>query len=124
MRLLLDTNAFLWWRDGSARLPERVREEIGNSGNEVIVSIASLWEISIKRKLGKLRFLEEFETVIAEEEFSLLSVNYTHLRAVDELPLHHHDPFDRLLIAQSVAEEIAIVTNDGKFALYDVKTLW
>jgi PIN domain nuclease of toxin-antitoxin system len=124
MRLLLDTNAFLWWRDGSSRLPARVRHEISDEANDIVVSIASLWEISIKRGLGKLRFAEDFEEVIADEEFELLSVTYAHLRALDGLPRHHGDPFDRLLIAQSIAENVPVVTSDKAFARYQAKTLW
>lgn len=124
MRLLLDTNAFLWWRDESPRLPARIRGQIRDPDNDIVVSIVSLWEIAIKRGTGKLRFLEDFETVMTEEEFSLLPVSYTHLRALDQLPQHHRDPFDRLLIAQSLAESLPIASNDRAFALYDVKTFW
>lgn len=124
MRLLLDTNAFLWWRDASPRLPARVSEEIRDPGNEIRISIVSLWEIAVKRAVGKLRFLEDFETVIVEEAFDLLPVSLTHLRSLDTLPLHHRDPFDRLLIAQSVAEDLPIVTNDGAFLRYGVRTFW
>jgi len=124
MRLLLDTNAFLWWRGASPRLSARAGNQIRDPANEIVVSIVSLWEISIKRGLGKLRFLEDFEEVMAEEEFDLLGVHYTHLRALDGLPHHHGDPFDRLLIAQSISESLPVVTNDGAFPRYDVRTLW
>ena len=124
MRFLLDTNSFLWWRDESPRLSEKAREQIGNPDNEIVVSIVSLWEISIKRGIGKLRFLEDFEQVMAEEQFNLLSVAYMHLHALELLPLTHRDPFDRLLVAQSIAEKLPVVTNDRAFALYDVKTFW
>jgi PIN domain nuclease of toxin-antitoxin system len=124
MRLLLDTNAFLWWRDESPQIPIKVRDEIRDPANDVVVSIVSFWEITIKRGLGKLRYLEDFEEVMAEEEFALLGVKYAHLRALEGLLLHHGDPFDRLLIAQSITESLPIVTNDRAFALYDVKTLW
>jgi PIN domain nuclease of toxin-antitoxin system len=124
MRLLLDTNAFLWWRDASPRLPNRVGDQIRDPANEIIVSIVSLWEVVIKRSVGKLQFRENFEEVIKEEEFGLLGINYAHLGALSELPLHHGDPFDRLLIAQSVAENVPIVTDDRIFARYNVKTFW
>jgi PIN domain nuclease of toxin-antitoxin system len=124
MRLLLDTNAFLWWRDASPRLPDRVRDEIGDPQNEIVVSIVSFWEIAIKRGLGKLRFLDDFEAVMAEEEFDLLGINYSHLRSLDGLPLHHRDPFDRLLISQSVAENLTVATDDQIFARYRVSTYW
>ena len=124
MRLLLDTNAFVWWRDESPRLSERVREEIGDPDNEISISITSLWEITIKRSLGKLRFLQDFEEVLAEEEFTLLPIGYPHLRALAALPLHHRDPFDRLLIAQSISERIPVATTDRRFAGYGVEVLW
>lgn len=124
MRLLLDTNAFLWGRDASPRLPSRVGDQIGDPANEIVVSIVSLWEISVKQGLGKLRFLEDFEKVMAEEEFNLLAISYSHLRCLDGLPLHHRDPFDRLLIAQSVAESLPIATDDRGFARYAVNIIW
>jgi PIN domain nuclease of toxin-antitoxin system len=124
MRLLLDTNALLWWRDASPRLPGRVRDQIGDPENEIVVSIVSFWEIAIKRGLGKLRFLDDFEVVMAEEEFDLLTINYTHLRSLDGLPRHHRDPFDRLLIAQSIAENLPVATDDKAFARYSVTTYW
>jgi PIN domain nuclease of toxin-antitoxin system len=124
MRLLLDTNAFLWWRSGSGRLPTRVSDQIGDPDNNIVVSIASLWEIAIKCGRGKLRFLEDFEDVMADEEFDLLNITYAHLRVLGELPLHHRDPFDRLLISQSFAERIPIVTADQAFAAYGVGIVW
>jgi PIN domain nuclease of toxin-antitoxin system len=124
MRLLLDTNAFLWWRDESPDLPGNVADEIRDPDNDILVSITSLWEIVIKRGVGKLRFAEDFEEVVAEENFILLPIAYSHLRALAGLSLHHRDPFDRLLIAQSIAENLPVVTNDKAFALYDVKTFW
>ena len=124
MRLLLDTNPFLWWREGSTRLPAGVSDQIRDPNNEIVVSIASLWEIAIKRALGNLRFPEDFEAVMAEEEFDLLDVTYAHLRALGDLPRHHRDPFDRLLIAQSLAERIPIVTADPAFAAYAVEIVW
>jgi PIN domain nuclease of toxin-antitoxin system len=124
VRLLLDTNAFLWWRDGSPRLSTRIQDEIRDPDNDVSVSVVSLWEIAIKRGIGKLKFLEDFQLVMSEEEFSLLPIGYAHLQALEALPLHHRDPFDRLVIAQSIAEDMPVATSDTAFALYDVKTLW
>ena len=124
MRLLLDSNAFLWWRDGSRRLSTRAAEEIRNSDNDIAVSIGTLWEITIKRTLGKLQFLEDFEAVTEAEGFVLLAITYSHLRALERLPLHHRDPFDRLLIAQALAEGIPIATADRRFAAYGVQVVW
>src|SRR3954469_23437059 len=115
MRLLLDANALLWWRDASRRLSRRARDEIGDGRNEIIISAATLWEIAIKRGLGKLRFYDDLEEVMQEEAFALLPIAYAHLRAFYALPLHHRDPFDRLLIAQALAEGIPIATADRIF---------
>jgi PIN domain nuclease of toxin-antitoxin system len=124
VRLLVDTNALLWWRDESPRLPNRVSDQIRDPDNDIVISIISFWEIAFKRALGKLRFLEDFEEVMADEEFDLLTVTYAHLRLFGSLPQHHRDPFDRLLIAQALAERIPIVTADRAFALYGVGIVW
>lgn len=124
MRLLLDTNAFLWWRDSSPQLSGRVGDLIRDPANQIVVSIVSFWEIAIKRGLGKLGYLEDFGEVMAEEDFHLLTIAYVHLRTLEEMPPHHGDPFDRLLIAQSISEGTPIATSDHVFARYDVRTLW
>jgi PIN domain nuclease of toxin-antitoxin system len=124
MRLLLDANALLWWRDASSRLSSRAHEEISDGRNEIVISIATLWEIAIKRGLGKLKFDDDFEQVIREEDFALLPILLAHLRAFEALPLHHRDPFDRLLIAQALAEGIPIATGDRVFAAYGVQVVW
>ena len=124
MRLFLDSNAFIWWRNGSRRLSTRAAIEIRDPHNDVVVSVVSLWEIAIKRALGKLQFLEDFEEVVRTEGFSLLPIGYQHLRQLETLPQHHRDPFDRLLIAQAVAEGIPIATADHRFAAYNVQIVW
>jgi PIN domain nuclease of toxin-antitoxin system len=124
VRLLLDTNAFLWWREDSPRLPSRVADQIRDPGNDIVISIASWWEIAIKCGLGKLEFVEDFAEVMTDEEFDLLTVTYDHLRVLGDLPQHHRDPFDRLLIAQSLAERIPIITSDRAFAAYSVEIVW
>jgi PIN domain nuclease of toxin-antitoxin system len=124
VRFLLDTNAFLWWRSGSGRLPTRVSDQIGDPDNDIVVSIASVWEIAIKRGLGKLRFLEDFEEVMTDEGFTLLDITYAHLRMLGDLPQHHRDPFDRLLISQSLADRIPVVTNDRAFTAYGAGIIW
>jgi PIN domain nuclease of toxin-antitoxin system len=124
VRLLLDSNAFLWWRLESRRLSVRASAVIGEAGNDIIVSVASLWEISIKRDLGKLQFLEDFKTVVREESFALLPITYGHLRILETLPHLHRDPFDRLVIAQALAEGIPIASSDRRFAAYGVQIVW
>jgi PIN domain nuclease of toxin-antitoxin system len=124
VRLLVDTSTLLWWRDGSPRLPARVSDQISHPDNNIVISIISFWEIVIKKTLGKLRFAEDFEAVMTDEEFDLLTVSYAHLRVLADLPQHHRDPLDRLLIAQALAERIPIITADRAFAPYGVAIVW
>ncbi len=124
MRLLLDTHALLWWRDASPRLSRRASAAIGDGQNQIVISAATLWEIVIKRGLGKLQFPEDLEEVAREEDFVVLPITFAHLRALDGLPRLHRDPFDRLLIAQAMAEGIPILTDDRRFASYGVGVFW
>ena len=124
MRLLLDANTFLWWVTNSPRLSVMARDAIADDTNAILVGIGSLWELAIKRSIGKLDFPHDFKAVLSNEAFELLPISFEHLQALEALPLHHRDPFDRLLIAQSIAENVAVVTNDPKFALYDVRVFW
>ena len=124
MRLLLDANSFLWWLTGSPRLSAPAREAIADGTNRTFVAIGSLWEIAIKRTLGTLQFPHEFETVLRDEGFDLLPITYAHLQVLEAMPLHHRDPFDRLLVAQALAEHIPIATADRRFAIYGVEVLW
>jgi PIN domain nuclease of toxin-antitoxin system len=124
MRLLLDANAFLWWVTDSPLLSIGACEAIADDANSILVGIGSLWELSIKRSIGKLDFPHDFQTVLRDEIFELLPITFQHLAVLGSLPLRHRDPFDRLLIAQSIAENVVVVTNDQKFALYDAHTYW
>jgi PIN domain nuclease of toxin-antitoxin system len=124
VRLLLDTHVLLWWRDDSPRLSKRARGEIGNTANEILVSVASLWEIVIKRSLGKLRFRDDLEEVIREEAFWLTPISPQHLRCLGTLPPLHRDPFDRMLIAQAITEGAPLVTNDRALLAYGTPTFW
>jgi PIN domain nuclease of toxin-antitoxin system len=124
MRLMLDTQVLLWWRDAARPLSRRARAEIADAGNEIVVSIVSLWEITIKRALGKITFPDDLEVVLQEERFTLLSISFQHLRALDALPHLHRDPFDRLLLAQSLAERLPILSIDRRFAAYGATLIW
>lgn len=124
MRLLLDTHVLLWWRDASPRLSGRARAAIADGENQIVVSVASLWEIVIKRAHGKLRFPDDLEQVVREEEFELMPISFRHLQVLDGLPLLHRDPFDRMLVAQSLAEAIPIVTRDRQFSPYQPMIFW
>ena len=127
MKYLLDTHCFLWWFTEPERLSVKASEVIGNRENQVYLSAASSWEISIKYKLGKLPLpMSPSEYVISRMNacgFSHLSINHQHALLAGSLPLHHHDPFDRMLIAQAIFEEMTLITVDNKIQLYDVDIL-
>jgi PIN domain nuclease of toxin-antitoxin system len=124
MRLLLDTHAFVWWVTDSPRLTSAARAAIADGGNDVLVGIGALWELAIKRSQRKLHFPYDFETVLRDEDFQVLTIGFSHLRALDTLPHHHRDPFDRLLIAQALAEGIPIATGDRRVPAYGVTVVW
>ena len=126
MRLLLDTHVFLWWQTEDIRLVAAVRDQI-RGANEVHVSAATAWEITIKQTLGKLEGVRGAATIgaaVAEQGFLELPVSVAHAERVLTLPLHHRDPFDRLLVAQSMCEDLALVTHDRPLAAYGVPIVW
>ena len=120
MNLLLDTNVLLWWLGGAERLSEEAVAEISNSVNNVVVSAVSVWEISIKRSLGKLTIDGDVCQHVREQWFRELPVDFGHAAEVENLPWHHKDPFDRLLVAQARCEGLTLVTADQALAKYDV----
>jgi len=128
MRLLLDTHAFLWWVDGGERLSKRARAAIANPKHECLVSLVSCWEIAVKLSLGKLRLATPFQRFLPEQlaanGFAPLPIDLRHVARVADLPFHHRDPFDRLLIAQALEEDLAIVSADAVFRKYGVKRVW
>lgn len=128
MRLLLDTHVFLWWVGASPELSPAARRAIARPGNECFLSIASCWEMAIKASLGKLRLSETVERFVPEQlalnDFRLLPLEFHHVARTETLPFHHRDPFDRLLVAQAMAEKMVLVTADSMAAAYDVKCLW
>lgn len=123
MNLSLDTHVLLWWLDGSRALRKRVRDAIADPGNLLIVSAAVVWEIRIKQALGKLEIDPAFLEIVRRQGFELLSIAADHAYAVGDLPLHHRDPFDRLIIAQARMEGLTVVTYDPQFARYDISIL-
>lgn len=121
MRLLLDTHLLLWAAASSKRLPPDARALIENAANEVYFSAASVWEIAIKSSLGRQDFrvdLVALQKALPEMGMIELPVTAAHAAGVTQLPLIHRDPFDRLLIAQSIAEPLALLTNDALLARY------
>jgi len=127
VRLLLDTHALLWWLLDDPALPAAPRRAIERA-EAVFVSAASVWEVAIKQRLGKLPELTlgvaELPALIRESRFLPLAVDDRHAAAVATLPLHHRDPFDHLLIAQALTERLTLVTRDRQFAAYGVTLRW
>ena len=128
MRFLIDTHIFIWYIQNSDRLPRSVAVQINDGKNDVLLSIASVWEMAIKQSTGKLNLGDAYARFIREQlkinNMALLPVNLEHLEIITTLPFHHRDPFDRLLIAQAIAEDIAIASADSSFSLYPVKRIW
>ena len=123
MRLLLDTNVFLWWQWRDRRLSAALRDSIEDMQNEVTVSAITIWEVCIKRNIGKLEFTGSPTIACREAGFRLLDVTAEHAEMAGDLPPHHGDPFDRMLIAQSKSEGLVVATEDRQFALYGVPIL-
>ena len=129
MSYLLDTSSFLWFVDDDKRLSAVAAEILEDSGNAIYLSLASIWELAIKVNLGRglqLRhpFPEFIDSQLNTNRFQLLNINISHLKRVAELPLMHRDPFDRLLIAQSQAEDLPIITSDSAFDSYPIQRIW
>lgn len=127
-RFLLDTHAFLWLASDPERVPGAVRERLADPGAELWLSAASVWEMAIKRSLGKLTtILPLAELVSLQSEamaVSILDIRSAHALAVESLPFHHRDPFDRLLVAQALFEDLHLVSADETFDLYPVDRVW
>ena len=123
MKLLLDTHAALWLLSGDERLSESARRHVTDGANPVLLSAAVVWEIAIKRSLGKLVVPDEYLSVLLDAGAQALAVSVDHAAAVQRLPPHHRDPFDRMLIAQAARRRFIVVTADRRFADYDVPTL-
>ncbi len=122
-QLLLDTHTVLWALSAPDRLDPLVRDAIENPRNVVAVSSASVWEVEIKRALGRLAAPVGFGGTCIERGFDALSISFEHAETAAGLPLHHSDPFDRMLIAQAIAEGLELVSDDRAFAMYDVQVV-
>lgn len=123
MTLLLDTSAFIWWVTGDPRLGSRARAAMADAERQVFVSAVSAWEIAIKRGLGKLEFDGDVGALVRQEEFDELPISIAHAHEAESLPLHHRDPFDRVLVAQSRREGHVLLSGDRIFTRYDVELL-
>lgn len=128
MIYLLDTHSLIWFFSGDEKLSNRVRDLIENEANIKLISLASIWEMGIKQSKGKLTLaypLEEYiEKKIELSDFQLLPINLKHLGQITKLPFYHNDPFDRLLIAQAIIENVSIVTKDSAFNQYEIDIIW
>jgi PIN domain nuclease of toxin-antitoxin system len=126
--VLLDTHTLLWWLTDDDSLSAPARRVISRLGNEVLVSAASAWEIATKVRLGKLPGAEElvsdFAASLSRERFEQLAISVEHGMRAGLLPVQHKDPFDRMLAAQSLAENLTLVSNDEIFNAYGVSRLW
>lgn len=128
MQVLLDTHVFLWWVEGDRVLPAKARGALANRRNECLVSLASAWELAVKTGSGKLKLALPVKRYVVEHVaangFRLLDIRMAHVGRVESLEAHHGDPFDRLLIAQALEENLPIVTADPIFRRYGVKRIW
>ncbi|MCK5719660.1 MAG: type II toxin-antitoxin system VapC family toxin [Thiomargarita sp.] len=121
MTFLIDTHTFLWFTTGSHELSKEAKELIEKDNNDIYISIASLWEISIKTAIGKLKILGSYDTVIddvTENEILILPINFNHTVIQNKLPFHHKDPFDRIIVSQAIAENMNLISRDDIFDLY------
>lgn len=128
MKLLLDTHAFLRWVEDDPQLSTKAREAIADLDNEVFVSLVVPWELAIKSALGKIRLTQPVGRYVAHHVeangFSLLGIDLADVALVETLPLHHRDPFDRLLISQAKNRKLTVVSSDAAFSAYSIKRIW
>lgn len=120
MKLLLDTHVFIWWLDAPEKLNIEELEFIKNTDNTIFISAASIWEISIKKSIGKLIFSNNFDILncITENYFLPLPINIKHAQFIETLPQHHDDPFDRMLISQAIIDDLVLITRDTRIKKY------
>jgi PIN domain nuclease of toxin-antitoxin system len=128
VKLLLDTHVFLWWNEGSPLLSKRVLELISDPANRLYLSVVSAWEIILKVSAGKLKLPSAAAVYIparlAHYGIEALPLSLQHALAAETLPWHHYDPFDRMLVAQGLAEQLPILTHDPQIRHYKVRTIW
>lgn len=128
MRILLDTHTLLWFVDASPNLSDHAREVIEEPANQKIVSIVSLWEIAIKHSLGRLVLslpLDQYiNTYLTPSKVELLPIETLHILTFSQMPWHHRDPFDRILVAQAITENIPIISVDTALDAYSVQRIW
>lgn len=124
MKLLLDTHAALWWLAGDDRFGAEAERQLGDDTNRILLSAAVVWEVTIKRSLGKLQAPADLASTLLSAGAQPLAITLDHAAGVEALPWHHRDPFDRLLIAQAFTEGAAIVSQDDRMHPYGVPLVW
>ena len=128
MNLLLDSQAFIWTHNEPHKLSNKVAMEILNPANTLFLSMASVWEIQIKIQIKKFKFKDPLADVIAEQQkvnsLRILPIILAHVLELEKLPFHHKDPFDRLIIAQAIVENLMIASSDAAFDLYGIERIW
>jgi PIN domain nuclease of toxin-antitoxin system len=128
VKILLDTHAFIWWNAADSRLSRKALTLLADPGNTLLLSVVSAWELVVKTQAGKLHLPEPpsvyVPTRLAHYAIQALPLSLAHVLAAESLPLHHRDPFDRLLIAQAASERVPILTIDPEIHKYPVKVLW
>ena len=124
MKLILDTHAALWWLSGDERFGSSAEEHLTDTTNQVLLSAAVVWEVAIKRSLGKLDAPGDFAPTLLGAGAHPLPISLDHAAAVELLPRHHRDPFDRLLVAQATIERAAVVSADEALHAYDIRVAW
>jgi len=124
VKLLLDTHAALWFLSGDDRLGEGAKRHLLDETNRVLLSAAVVWEVALKRSLGKLAVPDEYLALLLGAGVQALPVSLAHAAAIAELPWHHRDPFDRMLVAQAAIEQAALVSRDDELRAYGVTLVW
>ena len=127
MNCLIDTHTLIWFFNGDSQLSDNALKVLNDDSNNKLISIASLWEISIKVNVGKLELAYPYNTIMPKlllNKISILNIAFNHTENYINLPLHHRDPFDRMIIAQSITEDLTIISKDKNFSLYPIKLLW
>jgi PIN domain nuclease of toxin-antitoxin system len=122
-KLLLDTHVFLWWRANDPLLQGAARSAIADA-DVVFVSVATAWEAAIKASLGRLELPDTVESGVKDSGFEKMQISFSHAEAAAALPPHHGDPFDRMLVAQAIFEDLTLVTHDRRLEVYEVPILW
>jgi len=127
VNILLDTNAFIWFSEDDKKLSDKGRVMIEEENNIIFVSVATFWEIAIKKSIGKLEMtlpINELYRKAIDNGFEILSILFEHIQQIETLPYYHKDPFDRIIISQSIVEDMTVVTSDDIFRKYNVKRVW